>query len=206
MKARSEGTIINVASVLGKRSVAYQSVYSAAKHGVKGFSGAVRLELAHANSGVHLTVIYPSSMNTPLFHHARSKLGVNPQPIPPVYPPETVANAIVFAAQRARREIVVGGGGKMLEIVERISPALADRILLMDDLVFKQQKSKEPDNARDNLFEPWSEPGSSTGGYGDMTRSFSFYTRFLALYPNRVRALGAGMMVGLAALLRRIAR
>jgi NAD(P)-dependent dehydrogenase (short-subunit alcohol dehydrogenase family) len=91
---RTGGTIINVSSTLGKRAVALQAAYCAAKHGVVAFGEALRLELRHAKVPVAVVDVLPSSINTPLFEHARSKLGVVPQPIPPVYEPRVVADAI----------------------------------------------------------------------------------------------------------------
>jgi NAD(P)-dependent dehydrogenase (short-subunit alcohol dehydrogenase family) len=89
---RSGGTIINVSSTLGKRAVALQAAYCAAKHGVVAFGEALRLELRHAKVPVAVVDVLPSSINTPLFEHARSKLGVMPQPIPPIYEPRVVAD------------------------------------------------------------------------------------------------------------------
>src|SRR3712207_7938825 len=45
-------------------------------HGIKGFTEAVRMELEHEGSGINVTLVMPSSINTPLFSHAISKLGV----------------------------------------------------------------------------------------------------------------------------------
>jgi len=97
---RTGGTMINVSSTLGKRAVALQAAYCAAKHGVVAFGEALRLELRHAKVPVAVVDVLPSSINTPLFEHARSKLGVLPQPIPPIYEPRVVAEAIVGAAQQ----------------------------------------------------------------------------------------------------------
>ena len=91
MKRQNSGTIINVALALAKRSVPLQSAYCAAKHGIKGFTESLRLELEHEKSGIQVTLIMPSSRNTPLFNHARSKMSVKPQPIPPIYEPRVVA-------------------------------------------------------------------------------------------------------------------
>ena len=41
------GALINISSVTGKRAVPLQATYSAAKHGIVGFSEALRMELEH---------------------------------------------------------------------------------------------------------------------------------------------------------------
>ena len=60
-----------------------QSAYVATKHGVAGFTEALRLELRESAPGIDVVLILPSSINTPLFNHARSKIGVLPMPVPP---------------------------------------------------------------------------------------------------------------------------
>ena len=125
MKPSRGGAIINVGSALSDRAVPLQSAYVASKHGVAGFSEALRLELQHDEAGIDVVLIQPSSINTPLFNFARSRLGAQPQPIPPVYHPRAVAEAICHAAEHGGREIVVGGWGKLLTIGQWLSPILA---------------------------------------------------------------------------------
>lgn len=74
MQPADTGTIINVASALGVRSVPLQSAYCAAKHGVRGFAQALRMELEHDRVPVAVCTLLPSSINTPLFTHARRPL------------------------------------------------------------------------------------------------------------------------------------
>jgi short-subunit dehydrogenase len=206
MKRQGQGTIINVASALAKRSVPLQSAYCAAKHGIKGFTESLRLELEQEGSGVNVTLILPSSINTPLFTHARSKMDVKPQPIPPIYEPRVVAEAIIFAAEHPRREITVGGGGKMLETLERISPSLADKYMLQGSRGFEQQKTSQPDDRTDNLFEPMPGRGKVTGEFGERSKSVSLYTRHLEQHPNRKRLLSAAALIGAGLLLSRSKR
>jgi NAD(P)-dependent dehydrogenase (short-subunit alcohol dehydrogenase family) len=206
LKRQGQGTIINNASGLAKRSVPLQGAYCAAKHGIKGFTDTLRMELEHERSGVNVTLLMPSSINTPLFDHARSKLGVEPMPIPPVYEPRVVAEAILFAAEHPRRDIVVGGAGKMLDVMERISPSLVDRFMLARGQMFEKQKTDQPDNGQDNLFEPVGGTGSTTGDFGRNSKSTSIYTRYLEQHPNRKRALLGAATAGAVALVRRVGR
>jgi short-subunit dehydrogenase len=205
MKDRG-GTIINVGSALSERAIPLQSVYVATKHGVQGFSEALRLELMHEEAGIDVVVILPSSTNTPLFNFARSKLGVMPMPVPPVYQPTAVAEAICHAAEHGGREIVVGGWGKLLVAAQRLSPSLLDRYMLQGSRSFEQQKTDRPDDRRDNLFEPSTGRGSSTGEFGDASRPTSVYTTLFELHPNRKRGAFAALLVALVTALRRIGR
>jgi short-subunit dehydrogenase len=204
-RRRNAGTIINVASALADRAVPLQAAYSASKHGIKGFTESLRMELAHEQSGIAVTLVLPSSINTPFFRHSRSRMGVKPKPIPPVYEPKSVAEAIVSAAESPQRDVYVGGGGKMISLAQRISPTFVDRLMLMGGSGLKQQRTEEPDDGQDNLFAPVMEPGSTTGEFGKGSQPVSLYTRFFGLHPNRTRVAGAAM-IGAIAFARRSGR
>jgi hypothetical protein len=197
------GAIINVGSVLSDRAVPLQSTYCATKHAVKGFTEAVRLELEYERSGVHLTLIKPAVINTPYYNHARSRMRVEPRAMFPVYEPSLVAEAIIHAATHPVRDIVVGDGGKFLCVLQRLSPALVDRLMLLNGAAFKLQQRDEPPRPGDNLFAPMNEQGAVTGEYGHRSTTFSPFTRHLEFYPNRKRLLLAAAALGALALLRR---
>jgi len=199
------GTIINVGSVLSERGVQLQSAYVATKHGVAGFTEALRLEVKESAPGVDVVLILPSSINTRLFQNARSKLGVLPAPIPPVYEPRAVAEAICHAAEHGGREIVVGGAGKLLVLGQRLSGSLLDRYMLLGDQMVRQQETDRPDDRQDNLFEPSSGAGSSRGAFGDGAKETSIYTRELELHPMRKRALVAAALVASLVAIRKVA-
>jgi short-subunit dehydrogenase len=203
MQPAGTGTIINVASALGVRSVPLQSAYCAAKHGVRGFAQALRMELEHDRVPVSVCTLLPSSINTPLFSHARSRMGVKPQPVPPVYEPSVVAGAILAVAQNPQDEVVVGGGGKFLTLVERFAPRLADRVLLGPGKTWSKQRTKQLDDGEDNLFTPSTGPGEVTGAFGSKAKSSSIYTEVFELHPERIRlALAVTALVGYRAVRR----
>jgi short-subunit dehydrogenase len=206
MKPSGEGTIINIGSALSERAIPLQSAYVASKHGVRGFTEALRLELMHENAGIEVVLILPSSINTPLFNFARSKLGVQPMPVPPVYEPRVVAEAICYAAEHGGREIVVGGWGKLLIAGQWLSPSLLDRYMLQGGRAFEQQKTQRPDDQRDNLFEASTGRGSTSGQFGEGSKSTSLYTTYLELHPNRKRIIAAALLLAVLTLVRRLGR
>jgi short-subunit dehydrogenase len=203
---QSGGTLINNASVGGRLAIPLLAAYSAAKHGVMGFSDALRMELDHDKAGVSVTTILPYGINTPFFNHSRSKLGVMPRPTPPAYPPSAVAEAIVWAAEHPTREIVVGGAGKSALLMRRVSPALADRVMTLGGLAFRIQKSDRPDDGVDNLFAPVPNSGAVEGDYGRETILGNGYARTFEFHPMRQRLAIAGILLTLAALVRRTGR
>jgi short-subunit dehydrogenase len=200
------GTIVNVGSALSDRAVPLQSAYVASKHGVAGFSESLRLELALDRSGIDVVLIMPSSMNTPLFRFARSKVGRQPMPVPPVYDPNVTAEAIVHAAEHGGREIVVGGWGKALTVAQMVSPSLLDRYMLNGARAWRDQLTGRPDDARDNLFEASSGSGSVTGDFGRDAKATSLYTTHVELYPERRRAIKALLVGAVLAAVRRVGR
>ena len=201
------GTIINVGSVLSDRAIPLQSTYCATKHAVKGFTEAIRMELRRDRSNnIHLTLIKPSVINTPYYNHARTVMGVEPRAMTPAYEPSLVAEAIVFAAEHPRREITVGGMGKLLSVVQRVSPPFLDWLMTQNDLLFRMQQKDEPPRPGDNLFAPLDEPGSTIGEYSAQSTAISPYTRQLEFHPNRKRALLAAVAIGACALIRGVGR
>ena len=203
---QSRGALINVASVTGRLPVPLLAAYSAAKHGIMGFSDALRMELDHDKAGVSVTTILPYGINTPFFNHARSKLGVMPRPTPPAYPPSAVAEAIAWAAEHPTREIVVGGAGKSALLMRRLSPALVDKVMTLGGLAFRMQKSNRPDDGVDNLFAPVPNSGAVEGDYGKETVLGNGYARTFEFHPMRQRLAAAGALLALAALVRRVGK
>jgi short-subunit dehydrogenase len=203
MRPIGRGTIVNIGSALSERAVPLQSAYVATKHGIAGFTEALRLELQATSPDIDVVLVLPSSIDTPLFSFARSKLGVMPTPIPPVYEPRAVAEAIAHAAEHGGREIVVGGWGKLLILVQRLSSTLLDRYMTQSRRAESQQRTRRPDDPRDNLFQPSTGPGSTRGASGASAKPVSLYTRELELHPMRKRLLAmTALVAGLAVLVR----
>lgn len=152
MRANEGGTIINVSSVAGKRAIPVQSIYSASKFAIVGLGEALRAELANEDAPINVCTVCPPSVNTPFFDNARTKEGRAPKPLPPVYSPETVAEAIIECAVNPEREVLIGAAGKAFAIMNTLAPALADWYL--GKTGFEGQLTDEPksESAPDNLF------------------------------------------------------
>src|SRR5688572_6210566 len=146
---RAGGALINVGSALSDRAIPLQGGYCAAKHALKAFTDSLRMELEAQNVPIAVTLVKPASIDTPFFDKARTYLGVEPQPVPPVYAPEVVTDVILTAAQRPVREIIAGGSGAKISAA-RFAPRLADRY--MERWTFAGQVTDIPADGRpDNL-------------------------------------------------------
>lgn len=197
------GTVVNVSSGLGDRAVPLQSAYSLSKYGVNGLGDALRVELAHANLPLRVSTIKPASVDTPFFAHARSRMGVAPKPVPPVYAPELVAAAILHAATHPVRELAVGGAAAGIGLLERLSPRLLDWQLRLVGYPAQQTGESKAVAAGDNLFAGSPGPGDVRDGWGG--RRFSVVT-WLGMRPAvRSAVLGGAALAG-AALARMRAR
>ena len=206
LRAAGGGTIINVGSALSERAVPLQAAYCAAKHAIKGFTEALRVEMEREGRGIEVVLVEPSSMNTPLFDHAKSKMGVRPVPIPPIYEPRVTAKAIVRAAEHPVPIIAAGGASKLFTVVERINPRLLDWWQLRGDSGVQDQRGDEPDDGQDNLEQPISTPGRVTGRFGRDSKATSIYTDVFELHPGRKTAAGLAALAGLLLAVRRIGR
>lgn len=169
------GTLVCVASALSDRGVPFMSIYSASKHAVVGWADTLRVELRKAGSPVRVSVIKPGSVNTPLYHNAKTRLGVHPRPIRPVYDPQLAADVILRAVTHNVREAFVGGAGKLLSVGERISPRLNDLALRM--YMFRAHRTDWPKSADapNNLYAPLQHDGGVRGIFLDDAHHRSAY-------------------------------
>jgi hypothetical protein len=207
MKQQGGGTIINIGSVLSDRAVPLQSAYVATKHALRGFTDAVRMEVERERIGINVTLILPASINTPFFEHARSKMAQAPKPIPPIYEPSVVSNAILYAAEHKVREIYAGGFGKFLSLMNKISPRLVDWYMMKNDRMFEQQKDPgRPNDGRDTLNAPAGANGAARGRFGAESSSSSPYTRYIDPHPAVKGALLGAFVIGAAAALIGVGR
>lgn len=198
LKMQPTAAIINVGSGLGMRAIPLQGTYCTTKHAIKGFTESLRTELLHDHPQISVTLILPGAINTPFYSSARNRMGFRPQPPPPVYGVQSVAQAIVFAAEHPRRDIYVGSGSKGLAVLESIAPATLDGVLSRAMYKMQQQRDQPIEDMPGNLDSPMPGAGKTAGEWGDRTRPVSVYTRIFGLHPTRGRLLGA-LALGAAA-------
>jgi short-subunit dehydrogenase len=194
------GVIINIGSVVSDRAIPVQGIYSASKHAVMGYTDALRMELEHDRTPISVTLVKPSSIDTPFLDHARNYMDEAPNFPPPVYDPDVVARAILKCVERPIREITIGGGGRLLTAMGRVAPRTMDRY--METMMFSQQRdpSRSPDRP-DNLFSP-GQDGLARGPYRGHVMKSSAYTAAMMSDVARVLPFVAAG-VALAAGVRR---
>ena len=103
----SRGTFVDVNSGLAYRGIPLQAAYCASKAAGRVFFESARIEQEKHRTGVDISLILPGGINTPQFVRGRQRLGRQPQPVPPIYQPEVVAQAILHCCERPQRELPV---------------------------------------------------------------------------------------------------
>jgi NAD(P)-dependent dehydrogenase (short-subunit alcohol dehydrogenase family) len=187
MRPRDRGVVLQVGSALAYRGIPLQAAYCGAKHALQGFLESVRTELAHDASNVRVTMIQLPALNTPQFTWSRAKMPRQPQPVPPIFQPEVAADAIVWAADHPRRELIVGWPTMKTIYGNAVVPGVADRYLASKG--YDAQQTERPlDHERPgNLFEPAAGDAGARGPFDSQAKRFSVQ---LWVTKHR-RALGA---------------
>ena len=196
LKREGRGALIHISSMEGRRALPLQSAYSSAKHGVEGFIESLRVELQHEASGVSVTSIKPAVINTPFYNNALTKLGVKPTGLPPYYAPSLVADAILYTAEHPTRDFIVGDVGKILDILQRLSPGLVDAFLVVAGFQGQRTDELKSADAPHNLYEPVAENDRVEGDFGNLT--IPSVTDWLDRHPALGWSAAAGTAVAAA--------
>ncbi len=119
--------IVNISSILGRRGVPHNSEYAASKFAVHGFSESIRAEFSAA--GIDVLVVSPGTTDTEFFDQVLESKGGPKWPQHAAVSAETVAQATVRAIRRGNHEITPYLWGKVLVLLNRISPWLVDKLM-----------------------------------------------------------------------------
>lgn len=208
MKTRGGGAIINLGSEVSDAAVPLQGIYSASKHAVKGYTDALRLELEKEGAPISLTLIRPTAIDTMFVVHARNYMDKEPALPPPIYAPELVADAILYAAQHPKRDVFVGGKSKAVSVGSFAMPGMLDR--MMRAMAFRQQQTDMPSPAgrRDALYAPDnSHELRERQGMPRRVREHAPYTALsLRASPLMTALVGGGALFAAWNLRKRLAR
>jgi len=133
LRSRPQAHIVNISSIFGIIAPAGQSAYSASKFAVRGFSEALRHELAMNQSPVRLSVVHPGGIATNIARNARAGVHVrdpvNSAEIGDRFAklartsPAAAAQRIIRGIERNEPRILIGADARLLDVVQRFMPA-----------------------------------------------------------------------------------
>jgi NAD(P)-dependent dehydrogenase (short-subunit alcohol dehydrogenase family) len=126
MRPRDAGVIVNVGSALAFRGIPLQSAYCGAKHAVKGATESVITELKSEGSRVRVCMVQLPGLNTTQFNWNANEFDQHPQPVAPIFQPETAARAIAYLAAHPRRNMWVGVSTAYTILGNRVAPWFLD--------------------------------------------------------------------------------
>ena len=203
MRPRDQGTIVQVGSALAYRSIPLQSAYCGAKAAIRGFTDSLRSELIHDGSHIRITHVQLPAVNTPQSERQRNKMRKKQQPVPPLFTPEAVADAILWAAEHAPREMLVGYPTFQAAWGQKAMPGLLDAYLA--HAAWDQQFVDEPnDQHGDILFETLPGDPGAHGPYRDRAQGPDLQMQ-LRMHPLAATlSAGAILTVGLAMFFRHV--
>ena len=196
MRSRDRGVVVQVGSALAYRSIPLQAAYCGAKAAARGFTDSLRCELLHDESNVRITMVHLPAINTPQFSWVRSRLPRVAQPVPPIYQPEVAADAIVWAAHHARRELLVGWPTWLATIGQCLVPGLMDRYLARTAWDGQQTGELARPGRPDNLEQP---VAADVGARGAFDAEASDRSPLLWADTHRGTILGGAATVAILA-------
>jgi NAD(P)-dependent dehydrogenase (short-subunit alcohol dehydrogenase family) len=197
----SRGTFVQIASALSYRGIPLQAAYCSTKAALRTFLESARVELEREGSGVDVSVILPGAINTPQFDRARQKMGLQPQPVPPIYQPEVAAEAVLLSVRTGRRELYVGWPTVKAIVGNKIAPSFGD--LYLARTAYDAQQTEDPvqPDRPDNLFDPVPGDFAAHGPFDDRAKPRSLQLQ--ASLNRRWLGAGAAGMAALVSVLRR---
>lgn len=163
-----QGTLINISSVAGVSSAPYQPSYTASKHGIRGLDMALRQELyANGEHNIRVCTIMPASIDTPFFEHAANHTGRPVKPIPPVYDPKKVVDAIYHVAVMPQDEVMVGTMGKVAKTLGKIAPKTVEHMMARNTHKTQMEQNEREADSEGNVFEPVASGRKMHGGWNN---------------------------------------
>lgn len=124
--ASGDGHVVNVSSVFGLFAVPGQAAYNSAKFAVRGFTEALRQEMALAGHPVKVSCVHPGGIKTAIARNATAAEGLDPGELAKAFDaklasttPEKAAEVILDGVRKNKARILIGRDAKMFEIVIR---------------------------------------------------------------------------------------
>jgi short-subunit dehydrogenase len=138
---KSKGSIVGISSINGYRGTPARTAYTASKFAMNGFFESLRTEVM--KKGVHVLVACPGFTSSNIRNNALkadgSVQGASPRDESQMMSPLEVAESILTATLKRKRDLVLTFQGKLVVFLNKWAPAF------MDGVVYRQM-AKEKDS------------------------------------------------------------
>lgn len=194
-KKKNGGTIINQGSIVSDMPAPILGTYVATKHAVKGFTDSLREELIAEGAPVSVTLIKPSGIHTPFGEHAKNDIDAASVVPPPLYAPEVVAEAVLSAAEKPIRDVVIGGSGRGMIWLQENMPSFADKVFSRAFKALALDRDHPPRKGEGGF----DKAGSTGEMYGDQDTFMLKSSLYTSVKTHPVRTLATLAAVGAGA-------
>jgi short-subunit dehydrogenase len=193
MTEQGSGVLIDIASIVGEVPQPYTAPYGMSKAALRALDVTLRSELSLAGlRHVHVVTVLPATIDTPFFRHSANHTGRRIVAMPPVYPPQKVARAIVKSATSPRAEVVVGALGKAFVAQHRATPRPVEGQMALQTEGGQLSRTQAAADTAGTLFEPANSPTDATVTGGWRGRQRTARRRAIAL---AVAAVGIALLI-----------
>ena len=133
--ASGDGHVINISSIFGLFAVPGQAAYNSAKFAVRGFTEALRMEMALAHHPVKVTTVHPGGIKTAIARNATGAEGIDTAGAAEWFDkmartsPERAAQVILDGVAKNKAKVLVGTDAKILDAFVRASGSGYQRVL-----------------------------------------------------------------------------
>ncbi|PZR28812.1 MAG: short chain dehydrogenase [Citrobacter freundii] len=162
-KKQDHGILINNISVGGWFPTPYGAAYTASKFGLRGFSAAIKGELK-GWSHIHVCDLYPAFLDTPGMQHSANYTGKALKPVPPVYAPQRVAQAVIDLIDRPRPSKTVGLTASLLRLSSLLFPRIS-RAATVGVIRRYLERADDIEHTSGNVLQPVAFGTSAEGGW-----------------------------------------
>jgi len=163
-REQGHGTLVLTGSLLGEITTPYMSSYVMSKWAVRGLARVLAIE-ARETPDVHVCIVSPGGVDTPVYRQAANYAGRVGRPPPPVVSPERVAAAIVRSLVDHRPRRSVGPANLVARAGFTLLPRVFDLLVL--PLMKAGGLSRQPVEPHDgNVFAPTPEGNAVHGTWG----------------------------------------
>ena len=125
--ASGDGHVINISSLFGLFAQPGGAAYSAAKFAVRGFTEALRQEMALAGHPVKVTAVHPGGTKTAVARNMIAAEGIDVAELAQAFDklartsPEKAARIILGGVRKNKARVLVGPDAKILDVIVRIT-------------------------------------------------------------------------------------